>query len=68
MQIERVLHCGCVAKMSKVKLPYHRTLFFDQEILLLKISLKAFCSTKTTVAIKSKEPLKVACRSTLNFK
>jgi hypothetical protein len=54
MQIEPAARCGVVATKHKLRQLHHTTLLLDQESLLLKISLKAFCSTKTTKTTKIK--------------
>jgi hypothetical protein len=67
MQIKAVPHFDVLVTKQKIKILLHRTLFCVQESHLVKISLKAFCSTKTRVTAKNKESLEVTYGGTLNF-
>jgi hypothetical protein len=67
MQIKAVPHFDVLATNQKIKILLHRTLFNVQESHLRKISLKAFCSTKTRATTKNKESLEVTYGGTLNF-
>jgi hypothetical protein len=67
MQIKAVAHFDVLVTKQKMKILLHRTLFCVQESHLRKISLKAFCSTKTRVRTKNKESLAATYGGTLNF-
>jgi hypothetical protein len=54
MQIGTGTRCVMVTIEHKLRQLHHRKILLDQESLLPEISLKAFCSTKSTKTTKIK--------------